>query len=166
VHRFTYREGIERWPVEDIDLGATFARRRGRRATSSATLARLASKSCVHARHSICIAKVARETLDRKNVVACNSQKTAKTDSTLGCSQAVPHPSTHRALCRLTSEVRRDPVYSTRYGRRRTKFSFWHCLRRLCKQLTVHVHVHVCMCACVHVCMCMRTCARTCACER
>ena len=42
-----------------------------------------------------------------------------KADSTLGSSQAVPHPSTNRALCRLTSEVRRDPVYSTRYGRQR-----------------------------------------------
>ena len=44
----------------------------------------------------------------------------AKADSTLRCSQAVPHPSTNRALRRLTSEVRRDPVHSTRYGRRRS----------------------------------------------
>ena len=42
-----------------------------------------------------------------------------KADSTLRTSQAVPHPSTIRALSRLTSEVRRDPVYSTRYGRQR-----------------------------------------------
>ena len=42
-----------------------------------------------------------------------------KADSTLRSSQAVPHPSTNRALCRLTSEVGRDPVYSTRYGRQR-----------------------------------------------
>ena len=42
-----------------------------------------------------------------------------KADSTRRSSQAVPHPSTDRALCRLTSEVRRDPVHSTRYGRRR-----------------------------------------------
>ena len=41
-------------------------------------------------------------------------------DSTRRSSQAVPHPSTNRALCRLTSEVRRDPVYSTRYGRQQT----------------------------------------------
>jgi hypothetical protein len=47
------------------------------------------------------------------------TRQTQKADSTLGCSQAVPHPSTNRALCRLTSEVRRDPVHSTRYGRRR-----------------------------------------------
>ena len=40
-----------------------------------------------------------------------------KADSTLRSSQAVPHPSTNRALRRLTSEVRRDPVHSTRYGR-------------------------------------------------
>ena len=43
----------------------------------------------------------------------------AKADSTLRSSRAVPHPSTNRALSRLTSEVRRDPVYSTRYGRQR-----------------------------------------------
>ena len=42
-----------------------------------------------------------------------------KADSTLRSSQAVPHPSTNRALCRLTSEVERDPVHSTRYGRQR-----------------------------------------------
>ena len=46
-----------------------------------------------------------------------------KADSTLRCSQAVPHPSTNRALRRLTPEVRRDPVYSTRYGRQR--YSSW-----------------------------------------
>ena len=43
----------------------------------------------------------------------------AKADSTLRSSQAVPHPSTNQALRRLTSEVRRDPVHSTRYGRQR-----------------------------------------------
>ena len=43
----------------------------------------------------------------------------AKADSTPRASRAVPHPSTDRALCRLTSEVRRDPVHSTRYGRQR-----------------------------------------------
>ena len=42
-----------------------------------------------------------------------------KADSTQGSSQAVPHPSTNRALRCLTSEVERDPVHSTRYGRRR-----------------------------------------------
>ena len=42
-----------------------------------------------------------------------------KADSTLRSSQAVPHPSTNRALRRLTSEVRKDPVHSTRYGRQR-----------------------------------------------
>ena len=42
-----------------------------------------------------------------------------KAGSTRRCSRAVPHPSTNRALCGLTSEVRRDPVYSTRYGRQR-----------------------------------------------
>ena len=48
-----------------------------------------------------------------------NLASSAKADSTLRSSQAVPHPSTNRALSRLTSEVRRDPVYSTRYGRQR-----------------------------------------------
>ena len=42
-----------------------------------------------------------------------------KADTTLRSSRAVPHPSTNRALRRLTSEVRRDPVHSTRYGRQR-----------------------------------------------
>jgi hypothetical protein len=42
-----------------------------------------------------------------------------RADSTLRFSRAVPHPSTNRALRRLTSEVRRDPVHSTRYGRQR-----------------------------------------------
>ena len=42
-----------------------------------------------------------------------------KAGSTLRSSRAVPHPSTNRALRRLTSEVGRDPVHSTRYGRQR-----------------------------------------------
>jgi hypothetical protein len=45
--------------------------------------------------------------------------KVIKADSTLTSSQAAPHPSTNRALCRLISEVIRDPVYSTRCGRQR-----------------------------------------------
>ena len=45
----------------------------------------------------------------------------SKADSTLRASRAVPHPSTDRALCRLTSEVERDPVHSTRYGRQRLR---------------------------------------------
>ena len=46
-------------------------------------------------------------------------------DSTRRSSQAVPHPSTNRALCRLTSEVGRDPVHSTRYGRQRHPCGAW-----------------------------------------
>ncbi len=46
-------------------------------------------------------------------------QQPQQADSTRRCSQAVPDPSTNRALSRLTSEVRRDPVHSTRYGRQR-----------------------------------------------
>ena len=51
-------------------------------------------------------------------------EATAKADSTLRTSQAVPHPSTNRALCRLSSEVGRDPVHSTRYGRQRMLVSY------------------------------------------
>ena len=40
-----------------------------------------------------------------------------KARGTQRASQAVPHPSTDRALRRLTSEFGRDPVYSPRYGR-------------------------------------------------
>ena len=63
-----------------------------------------------------------------KHVVMCTAifalcyhqgMQANKADSTLRTSQAVPHPSTIRALCRLTSEVERDPVHSTRYGRQR-----------------------------------------------
>ena len=43
--------------------------------------------------------------------------RTQKASSTLRSSRAVPHPSTNRALRRLTSEFGRDPVHSTRYGR-------------------------------------------------
>ena len=50
---------------------------------------------------------------------AGSKKQGAKADSTLKSSRAVPHPSTDRALRRLTSKVRRDPVHSTRYGRQR-----------------------------------------------
>ena len=49
-----------------------------------------------------------------------------KADSTLRYSQAVPDPSTNWALSRLTSEVERDPVHSTRYGRQRETDMPWH----------------------------------------
>jgi hypothetical protein len=35
-----------------------------------------------------------------------------KADSTLRTSRAIPHPSSNRVLCRLTSEVERDPVHT------------------------------------------------------
>ncbi len=57
-----------------------------------------------------------------RNTETTDKQR-AKADSTLRYSQAVPDPSTNRALSRLTSEVRRDPVHSTRYGRQRILFS-------------------------------------------
>ena len=50
-----------------------------------------------------------------------------KAGSTLRSSRAVPHPSTNRALRRLTSEVGRDPEYSTRYGRQRQPCQTIHC---------------------------------------
>ena len=43
--------------------------------------------------------------------------KFKKANGTLRASQAVPHPSTDRALCCLTSEFRWDRVHSTQYGR-------------------------------------------------
>ena len=43
-----------------------------------------------------------------------------KASSTPRDSQAVPHPSTNRALRCLTAEFGRDPVFSTRYGRWRS----------------------------------------------
>ena len=58
-------------------------------------------------------------------------RKESKAGSTRGCSQAVPHPSTNRALCRLTSEVRRDPVCSTRYGRQRRHMQPVHLIHPL-----------------------------------
>ena len=51
-----------------------------------------------------------------------------KADSTLRYSQAVPDPSTNQALSRSTSEVRRDPVHSTWYGRQRISTCDIHCL--------------------------------------
>ena len=69
-----------------------------------------------------------------------------KAGSTRMASETVPHSPTDRALPRLTSEFERDPVYSWRYGRRRTdsflecaamqpvqharKFAFGHCQAR------------------------------------
>ena len=60
--------------------------------------------------------------LERLSFISRNNAQAVrkgKADSTQRCSRAVPHPSTNRALRRLTSEVRRDPVRSTRYGRQR-----------------------------------------------
>ena len=52
-------------------------------------------------------------------------------DSTHWTSQGFPHPSTNQAMRRLTSEVGRDPVQSTRYGRQRsTSFLRVHSIRR------------------------------------
>ena len=61
------------------------------------------------------------EMTEQDTTLAC-CMHMRKADSTLRSSRAVPHPSTNRALRRLTSEVRRDPVHSTRYGRQRNYF--------------------------------------------
>ena len=66
-----------------------------------------------------------------------NEKRKRKADSTLRSSQAVPHPSTNRALCRLTSEVERDPVHSTRYGRQRYSFNCTSCV-----QFKAHTSIH------------------------
>ena len=78
-----------------------------------------AATLCAMARRESCVRAVCRppERLGRGDSVSRGKIK--KADSTRRCSQAVPHPNTNRALCCLTSEVRRDPVYSTRYGRQR-----------------------------------------------
>ena len=57
--------------------------------------------------------------IERISAEEARYREREKADSTRRSSQAVPHPSTNRALRRLTSEVRRDPVHSTRYGRQR-----------------------------------------------
>ena len=60
--------------------------------------------------------------MTKQNTTLACCMHMRKADSTLRSSRAVPHPSTNRALRRLTSEVRRDPVHSTRYGRQRNYF--------------------------------------------
>lgn len=64
-------------------------------------------------------------TMERPRLTLRGRAYNAKADSTLRSSQAVPHPSTDRALRRLTSEVERDPVHSTWYGRQRN-----HCNKK------------------------------------
>ena len=57
-------------------------------------------------------------------------QMMKKASSTQRTSQAVPHPSTDRALQRLTSKFGRDSVYSLRYGR-------WQTVYRIVYQLVI-----------------------------
>ena len=59
-----------------------------------------------------------------------------KAGSTLTSSRAVPHPSTNRALRRLTLEVGRDPVHSTRHGRQRQTFSARRIVLGVCCSLS------------------------------
>ena len=73
--------------------------------------------------HQYCSARGDHQTdTDIADALGLGHKHQRKADSTLRTSQAVPHPSTNRALCRLTSEVGRDPVHSTRYGRQRKAF--------------------------------------------
>ena len=68
---------------------------------------------------------------------ASHKRRANKAGSTLRSSRAVPHPSTNRALRRLTSKVGRDPVRSTRYGRQRKSCGAMHrarCSRTGAKQ--------------------------------
>ena len=47
------------------------------------------------------------------------------------CSQAVPHPSTIPARRCLTSVIRREPVYSSWYGRRQQFVKRWSIYRQM-----------------------------------
>ena len=69
-----------------------------------------------------CKKQITQIKLPQPAVLSVATASSDKADSTWRCSQAVPHPSTNQALGSLTSEVRRDPVYSTRYGRQRDCF--------------------------------------------
>ena len=64
-----------------------------------------------------CSCCISQSVAHASSVGACRAKQNEKADSTLRSSQAVPHPSTNQALRRLTSEVGRAPVHSTRYGR-------------------------------------------------
>ena len=81
-----------------------------------------------------------------------------KAGSTLRSSQAVPHPSTNRALRRLTSEVGRDPVYSTRYGRQRVIVKTWGWRFVFCICVCVSHCVCDCHCECDCDCQCLCDC--------
>ena len=61
----------------------------------------------------------------RSFVQPCGEAGWRKAGSTLRSSRAVPHPSTNRALRRLTSVVGSDPVHSTRYGCQQMVASFY-----------------------------------------
>ena len=75
------------------------------------------------------------------NMVNNNIGHFEKADSTWGASQAVPHPSTNQALCRLTSEVRRDPVHSTRYGRQQVALQLCAILATGAYKVCLHFHM-------------------------
>ena len=51
------------------------------------------------------------------SILTLDVKKTKKKANNTRYSQAVTHPSTNRAQCCLTSQIGRDAVCSTRYGR-------------------------------------------------
>ena len=81
--------------------------------------------------------------------------KKTKADCTLRSSQAVPHPSTNRALRRLTSEVGRDLVYSARYGRQRSMYKKPRFPEPCLPAPTYIYHVCICryVCLCIYICL-------------
>ena len=66
-------------------------------------------------------------------------EEKTKADNSLKASRAVPHPSTDWALRRLTSDVGRDPMHSTRYHQRMlciSNVSFVRCSAERCRAAT------------------------------
>ena len=122
LHRHTPKTTIIITPHHHHHTATRTRQGRGESAQASAphegTRTRTAREECGHGNASPCLWGFLDKSIfeGRGNG---SSRRDAKADSTLRCSQAVPHPSTNRALRRLTSEVGRDPVHSTRYGRRR-----------------------------------------------
>ena len=88
--------------------------------------------------------------------------KKSKADCTLRSSQAVPHPSTNRALRRLTSEVGRDLVYSARYGRQRPMYKKPWFPKPCLPALTYISCMYMYICMSLHIHMSARICAPTC----
>ena len=85
--------------------------------STNRALRRLTSEAGRDPVHSTRYGRQQRELFQTQTQATLRNTRESKAGSTLRFSRAVPHPSTNRALRRLTSEVGRDPVHSTRYGR-------------------------------------------------